>query len=290
MEHRHDREHLVAHLIDGVGGHHLRAQRIEVQVGEQDALRDARRAAAVQHHGRLVLAARHADFLDRQALPLLQEFLPRQIAAVLRQRRDLAALGQLIADLHQGFQAVLDAADDHRPELRRVAADVGELLIEHVHCDRRDGLGVVQVEFDLALGGERMDHVRDRADHVDRVEHVDRHRHVRQTDRHALAGLDAAGLERCRGRMNVAGQRRIAGLVAEEFIGRKVGILLRNALHRLNHRSFGILEVAGDCAHLGVPWGLDSHVHSLYSTSLSARSSSSSGCCSRCLNSAMDLE
>ena len=193
VEHGHDGQHLVARLEHGVGGDDLRAQRVEVQVGQQNALGHAGGSAAVENDGGIVGRAGHPGIGD--VLAQRHELLPAKAASVLGQLGNLAALSHGVAQLHHRLQAVLDAADHQRLELGRVAANAGELLIEHVHGDGRDGLGIVQIELDLALGGQGMDHVGDGADLVDGVEHDDGHRHVGQADGHALVGPDAAGLQ-----------------------------------------------------------------------------------------------
>ena len=117
-------------------------------------------------------------------------------------------------------QLVLDLRDEQRRvlvlELRQDARDLGIELVE-----RQDGLGVreVEIEFDLARGGEGMDHVADRADAVERVERADRLRAVRHADGDAVALVDAEREERAGHVVDLLQELRERRLFAHELIG-----------------------------------------------------------------------
>ena len=145
-----------------------------------------------------------------------------------------------------------------------VLSDVGELAVELVQRQRRHGLGVVQVELDLALGGQRVHHVGDGAHHVHRVEHHHGLRRIGHADGHLVAFLDADGPQRGRALVDLRHQLFVAHVAAHELIGVVLAILLANALHGLRHRALEVVQVHGDLAHPGRPRCLDSaHTNSL---------------------------
>ena len=288
MEHGHDGEHLVAHREDGVGGDDLRAQGVEVEVGEQDALGHAGGAAAVEDDGGLFAHALHPGIAG-ELLSVGNELLPCNVIAVLGELWHLLALGQRVAQLHHRVQRVLDAGDDQRLERGGVLTDVGELAIELIQRQRGHRLGVVQVELDLALGGQRMDHVGDCAHHVHRIEHGHGLGRVGHGDGHAVVLLHAGSTQcPCAG-VNLLHAPAVIGVAAHEVIGDDVGVFLRDVLHSLAHAALEVVQLCGNAIHEGHPRGLyvlrlrDNH----RSTSSLAGRSRSSGCSMMCLNSAM---
>ena len=288
VEHGHDGQHLVADGVDRVGGDDLRAQGVEVEVGEQDALGHAGGSAAVEDDGGLRACALHAGIAG-EALSVGNELLPGDVVAVLGELGHLLALGQRVAQLHHRVQRVLDAGDDQRFERGGILTDVGEFAVELIQRQRGHGFGVVQIELDLALSGQRMDHVGDGAHHVDGVEHGHRLRTVGHGDGHAVVLLHAGGAQRPGALVNRRHTGAVIGVAAHEVIGDDVGIFVRDALHGLAHAALEVVQLRGNAVHEGHPRGLyflrlrENH----NTTSSLAGRSRSSGCSMMCLNSAM---
>ena len=141
-------------------------------------------------------------------------------------------------------------------QVRRIFADGGELAVELVKGDRRHGFGIVEVEFDLALSGEGMDHIGNRAHHVDGIEHAYGLRTVGQGDGHAVILLHADGAQGAGAFMDGGHSLAIRGVRAHEIIGDELRALLGDALHGFNHAAAEIIKVCGDAVHIGHPRGL----------------------------------
>ena len=208
-------------------------------------------SAGIKDDGRILAAAFNLVVVEaRAAQP--HKIVPADDGSFLGDLFDLAPLGQHIARLERLGERVLDAGDDDVDDLS-IAADIFKLMIELIECDRRYAFGFIEVKLDLLFRGERMDHVRDRADKVDRIEHIDRLRAVRQGDRHLVVFAHADGLERAGAFFDLADHLAIACRAAHESKGRAVGILLGGLLDRVEHRSFKIIQMQGDVLGMAIP-------------------------------------
>ena len=253
----HDGQHLVAHRPDGVCGDDLRGQGVEIEVGQQDALGDASCAAAVEDDRGIVGLAGHAH-IPCHVPSVGDELLPQQHIRILGQLGDLSALGQRVANLHDRIQRILDGSDDQVLEGGGVLADGREFAVELIQRQRRHGLGIVKVEFDFALGGQRVHHVGDGAHHVHRVEHHHGLRRVGHADGDAVTLFHADFFQRLRAGVDLLDQSGIQRAAAHEIAGNDVGMRLRDALHRFDHRALEVIQVHRHFAHPGRPGRLDS--------------------------------
>ena len=251
VEHGHDGEHL--HAVDGreAGGRDgLQAEGVEVHVGEQDALGRAGGTAGIED-GRTVFRA--AVVLRQGQIALFAhalEFGPPDIIAVLRGLRILARGGEGVAEGQMRIELVLNFGEQELAVLVvKLGHDGGDLGVELV--EREDALGVreVEVELDLARGGERMDHVGDRADAVEAVERVQGLRAVRHADGHAVAFLDAHGEEGLGGLVDLFHELREGGLLAHELIGGELGVADGGVA---DHLIDGLLRVSQVMRHFAV--------------------------------------
>ena len=251
VEHGHDGEHL--HAVDGreAGGRDgLQAEGVEVHVGEQDALGRAGGTAGIED-GRTVFRA--TVVLRQGQIALFAhalEFGPPDIIAVLRGLRILARSGEGVAEGQMRIELVLNFGEQELAVLVvKLGHDGGDLGVELV--EREDALGVreVEVELDLARGGERMDHVGDRADAVEAVERVQGLRAVRHADGHAVAFLDAHGEEGLGGLVDLFHELREGGLLAHELIGGEPGVADGGVA---DHLIDGLLRVSQVMRHFAV--------------------------------------
>ncbi len=123
VEHGHDGQHLVPDVEDGVGGHDLRAQRVEVHVGQQYALGDAGDAKAVEHHRGGVGPLGHPH-LAACSLAGGEEVVPQHRALNPGHPGDLAALGERLSPASSAGSAVLHRGDDQVLQTGSVGADI----------------------------------------------------------------------------------------------------------------------------------------------------------------------
>ena len=256
MEERHRGEHLVAGTEHRVRRDDLLGEGVEVAVREDDALRRAGRAAGIEDHGRVARAALDAVVLIEAVARHVHELAPADDGRVLGDLLDLAPLGEHIARADGAGELVLDGGDDDVADLR-VLADVLKLIIELVERDGRDGLGRVEIELDLLLGRERMDHVGDAADEVHRVEHEDRLRAVGHGDGDLVAGTDAQHLQALGAALNLLHHPPVRRGPAHERKGDVVRIGVCNVLDGLKHRPLKILQVHRHVAHIVLPGCFD---------------------------------
>ena len=241
VEHRHGREHLVSGTVHRVRRDDLRAERVEVHVRQHDALGLAGRAAGIEDDRGIVAPALHLVVVKAGA-GKAHELVPADDGRFLGDFLDLAALGEHIACLERLGERVLHAGNDDVDDLG-VAADVLELMVKLVEGDRRHAVRLVEVEFDLLLGGKRMDHVRDRTDEVDGVEHINRLRAVRQGDRDLVVLAYADGLERAGAFLDLPDHFTVAGATPHKGKSRIIRILIGRLFDSVEHRSFKILQM-----------------------------------------------
>ena len=221
MEDRHDGEHL--HAVDRreAGGRDgLKAERIEVHVGEQNALGGAGGAAGIEDGGTVVGIAQILRQGKAALFAQAQELAPPHVTALFRGLGVFAAGGQCVADGEVRQELIFDFGDEElRTLVLQLGQDAGNLGIELV--EREDGLGMgeVEIELDLAGGGKRMDHVADRADAIERVERAERLGAVRHADGDAVALVDAEREERAGHVVDLLQELRERRLFAHELIG-----------------------------------------------------------------------
>ena len=131
----------------------------------------------------------------------------------------------------------------------KLGHDGGDLGVELV--EREDALGVreIEVELDLARGGERMDHVGDRTDAVEAVECMQGLWAVRHADGHAVALPDAHGKEGLGGLVDLFHELREGGLLAHELIGGEPGVADGGVA---DHLIDGLLRVSQVMRHFAV--------------------------------------
>ena len=251
VEHGHDGEHL--HAVDGreAGGRDgLQAKGVEVHVGEQNALGRAGGTAGIED-GRAVFRA--AVVLRQGQIALFAhalEFGPPDVIAVLRGLRILARGGEGVAEGQMRIELVLNFGEQELTVfIVKLGHDGGDLGVELV--ERQDAFGVreVEIELDLARGGERMDHVGDRADAVEAVECMQGLRAVGHADGHAVAFLDAHGEEGLGGLVDLFHELREGGLLAHELIGGEPGVADGGVA---DHLIDGLLRVSQVMRHLAV--------------------------------------
>ena len=266
VEERHGGEHLVAGAEHGVGGDDLLAQGVEVAVGEDDALGGAGGAAGVEDDGGIVAGALDGIVPEAGAAHV-HELPPADDGGVLGDLRDLAALGEHVAGLHRAAELILHAGDDDVHHLG-VLADALKLVVELVQGDGGDALGLVEVELDLLLGGEGVDHVGDAAHEIHRVEEEDGLGAVGHGDGDPVAFPDADGPQGPGAVLDLVHQAGIGGGAAHEVKSDVAGILHGDPLHGLKHGAVKVIEVHGDAAHGAFPgrFGSDlSHIRPPYS-------------------------
>ena len=242
VEHGHDGEHLEP--VDGgkTGrGNGLQAQRVEVHIGQQDALRGAGGAARVENRSALFGLLGVLGQEGIQLLSLTEEVLPPDVIAFALGVRVLPAGSQSVADGKMREQFIFDLCHDQlRLKIVELWKDRGNLAVELVERQNRLGLREVQIELDFARRGQGMDHVGDGADAVERVEAVDRLRAVRHADGDAVALLDAQ-CEICLcGGVDFLHELGIRRLFAHELIGVVLGILVGSCL---DHFIDGLLRI-----------------------------------------------
>ena len=256
VEERHGGEHLVAGVEHRVRRDDLLAERIEVLVRQHDALGRAGRAAGVEDDGGVVAGAPDG-VIPEAGLAHVHEFLPADDRRVLRDLGDLAALGEHIARADGLAQLILDARDDDVDDLC-VLADALELVVELVERDGGDALGLVEIELDLLLRREGMDHVRDAADEVDRVEHIDGLRAVGHGDGDLVARAHADGLEGAGALLDLLDHLGIGGGLAHEVERDVPWVPLGDQLECLKHRAVKIVQMQRHVAGVTRPRGLGS--------------------------------
>ena len=227
VEQRHGSQHLVAGAEDGVRRHHLLAQSVEVLVGEHDALGGAGGAAGIEDHGGVLALALHGVLVEA-GLAQIQEFLPADHGRVLGDLLDLSALSEHIARPDGLREGVLDAGDDDVHHLG-VGADALELVVELVQRDGRDGLGLVEIELDLLLRRQRVDHVGDGAHPVHGVEHIDGLGAVGHGDGDLVPLADADGAQGLGTAVDLLQHGLIGRALAHEVEGDVIRVLLRRS-------------------------------------------------------------
>ena len=251
VKQRHRREHPVPRTEHGIGGDDLLGEGVEVPVGQDDALGGAGGAAGVEDDRRVV--GLPPDLVVIEAgVGQAHELLPADDGRVLGDGLDPAALGEHVARAHGLGERVLDRGDDDVHDAG-VLADGLEFMIKLVERDGRHGFGLVEVELDLLLGGERVDHVRNAAHEVHGVEHVNGLRAVRHGDRDLVARAHADGPERPGAALGLADQLAVGRGPAHKIEGDVVGVLLRDLRHLVEHGAFKVVQVHGDLPHLRRP-------------------------------------
>ena len=128
-------------------------------------------------------------------------------------------------------------------QFRRFAADRCNLGVEQVEHQHRLAVGEREIKLDLALRGQRMDHVRDRPHQVERVEHDDALRRIRHADRDPVVGFDAERTQRLRAGVDLADKLPEGHFRVFKFVGDPVRIRLCIALDELEHRHVRIIEM-----------------------------------------------
>ena len=232
------------------GGDGLQAQSIEVHVGQENALGRAGRAAGIEDGCALLCPAEFSRegqiALSADAL----EFRPPDVIALFRGLGVFAACRQRVADSKVRIQLVLDLGKQKLAVLVvKLGHDGRDLGVELVK--REDALGVreIEIEFDLARRGERMDHVGHRADAVQAVERVQGLRAVGHADGDSVTLFDAHGEERLRRFVDLLHELHEGRLFAHEFIGRELRIALRCGLDHLIDR---LLRIGQMLRHIAV--------------------------------------
>ena len=260
VEQRHGREHLVARAVHRVGGENLLAQGVEVEVRQQDPLGAAGGAAGVEDDRGIVRPA--LDLVVPEAgLAQAHELVPHDDGRVLGDLPDLAALGEHVAHAQRPGERVPDPGKDDVDDLG-VLADGLELVVELIEGHDRDRLGLVDVELQLLLAGEGVDHVRHGADHVHGVEHVDGLRAVRHGDGDAVVLAHADGAQAARAFLDVREHVAVGGGPAHEVEGDGVGVLLRRVLDHVHHGAVEVFQRGGHVAEARQPGSLRGDFHS----------------------------
>ena len=270
MEERHRRKHPVAGAEHRVRRDDLLAEGVEILVRQHNALRRAGRAAGIEDDGGVCALALDLIGLIVAGAGELHEVLPHDDRRILGDLLDLAPLGEHIARLDRGGQRVAHACDDHVDDLRALA-HLFKLVVELIERHRRHAFRGVEVELDLLLRRERMDHVRNAADKVDGVEHIDGLRAVRHGDGHLVALAHADGLERLGALLDLADHLAVGRGLAHKGEGNAARIFPGDLLHSLEHRAVKVVKVHRHLAHVVLPGGLyDRITHSLPPPTLAA--------------------
>ena len=260
VEDGHDGKHFVAGNDAVSGGASLHAQRVEVQIAQENSLRGSGGAAAVEDRGGIPGADR---VLDRsgEAVSGLQEILPEQNQIVIGgDLCDLTVLRGPVSKLNGAGQRVADPGDDQLFDMDLVPDGV-EFTVELVQRQRGDRLALVEVEGNLFLSGQGMDHICNAAHIVEGIKRHDRLRGVGHTDGHPVAGLHAHGPEHSCTALDLLDQLCIGGFDAEKVERHDVRPLLRALLHQVSHGAVWIFQMHRDTVHVGGPGGFYFTVH-----------------------------
>ena len=150
VEQGHGGQHPVAGTEHGIGGDDLLSQRVEVAVGQHDALGGAGGAAGVQDHGGVVKAPLHPVALVEAEPGHIHKLPPPDDRRVLGDLLYLPPLGEHIARPDGAAQGVLHGGDDDVDDLG-VLPHVLELVVELIQRNGGGGLRGVQIELDLLL-------------------------------------------------------------------------------------------------------------------------------------------
>ena len=255
VEQGHGRQHPVAGPEHGVGGDDLLAQCVEVAVGQHDALCGAGGAAGVQNDRGIVVASLHPVVLVEAVPGHIHKFLPPDDRRVLGDLLDLPPLGEHIARPDGAAEGVLHGGDDDVDDAG-VLADMLELVVELIQRNGRGGLGGVEIELDLLLRRQGVDHIGDAAHQIHRVEHVDGLRAVGHGDGDLVAGAHAQRFQALSALFDLLHHLAVGGGFAHEIKGDVVGVHIRHALHGLEHAAPEIVQVHGHVAHIVLPRGL----------------------------------
>ena len=256
MEQGHGGQHPVAGAEHGIGGDDLLRQRVEVAVGQHDALGGAGGAAGIEDHRRIVIAPFHPEVLVEAEAGHVHKLPPADDRRVVGDLLDLAALGQHIAGADGAAQRVLHRGDDDVDDAG-VLADMLKLVVELIQRDGGGGLGLVEIELDLLLRRQGVDHVGDAAHQIHGVEHVDGLGTVGHSDGDLVAGADAQGFQALGALLDLLHHLAVGGGAAHEIESDVVGIFLGNAGHRVKHAALEIVQMHRHVAYIVLPRGLD---------------------------------
>ena len=137
VEHRHHCQHLVSRAEHGVGGQHLGAQSIEVQVGQQDTLGDAGSAAGIEDDRHILSLFLRLIFPMISAAPA-HKLVPAQDWGILGDLLHLPPLGEHVAGLDGLRQGILDRGQNDVVQID-VMADGLKLMVKLVQSDGEQG-------------------------------------------------------------------------------------------------------------------------------------------------------
>ena len=237
----------------------MRSEGVEILVRQHDALCCAGRTAGIEDHSGVRALALDLIGLIVAGVGELHEVLPHDDRRVLGNLLDLASLGEHITRLDRRGQRVAHACDDHVHDLRALA-HLFKLVVELIERHRRHAFRGVEVELDLLLRRERMDHVRNAADEVDGVEHIDGLRAVRHGNGHLVTLAHADGLERLGALLDLADHLAVGRRLSHERKSDVARIFLSDLLHGLEHRAVEVFKVHRHLAHIVFPGRSDNGI------------------------------
>ena len=188
VKERHRCKHLVSRAEHRVGSKHLCAQRVKIQISQNDTLCCPGRAAGIEDRSGIIGISLHF-ILITAVMSQTHKLRPLENRGFLRNTLDLTAFGQHIADPDRTGQFVLDAGDNDVLHFC-ILADGLDLVIKLIERNDHDTAGHVQISLDLLFRGKRMDHVGNCADQIDRIHHVNGLRTVRHGDGNSIIRPD----------------------------------------------------------------------------------------------------
>ena len=247
MEDGHGSQHFVPGAEHGIGGNDLLAQGVEILVGQQDALGGAGGAAGVENHGGIVAGALYLVVIEAApAQP--HEVLPPDDRSVFRYFLNFPAFGEHIAGADGLRQSVPDAGDDDVYDFG-VFPDGFKLVVKLIQGNGGDAFGVVQVELNLLLRGQGVDHVGNAAHQIHRIKQVNGLGAVGHSDGDLVAFPDADGFQGFGTGFDLFHQLFVGGGLAHEIKGHILRVFLCDDFHRLEHGPFKIIQMHGGIAH-----------------------------------------
>ncbi len=219
----------------------LECERVEVLVGEQDALRSAGGTAGVQDDGGAALLIRY----ERRGLALagLHVVFPGRALPLQRVLRELAALGRPEADVQRELEVVLHAGDDDVDRTVDFFGRGEDFIVEEVRNEDCFTFGQGQVVDDLLFRRQRVDQ-RDRdTDAVEGIQRFDGLRDVRHAKGDCIAFLHAVCFE-CRGDHQDVLMHLVKGRRGTlEHVGRLVRQTVSGHLQHLVHGLVRVRDV-----------------------------------------------
>ena len=264
VEQRHRGEHLVAGAEHRVSGDYLLAERVEVEVGEQDALGGAGGAAGIKDCAAIIGLA--GVLGQGHVLAGAGQIRPEGIALLGQLGNLPGSLGHGVQHTQGEGQLVGDLGNNDLAVVIQLGQDFRHLPVELIQGQHGLGMGHIQVKSNFLGSGQGMDHVGDGSDAVQGIEAVQGLGGVGHTNGHPVALADAQLHQALGGPVDTLDKFFIGGSLAHKGIGQGLGIFLSGLRHHLIHGQTGIVQRGRCIAVVSPPGGgqCDSHSFFLY--------------------------